>query len=169
MTMTTAPDALTSGGAPEGATFAIRHRIGTPAPAASVFAALATVDGLARWWTTDTAGDGAAGGRLTFTFGAPDRSFTMAVLETVPDERVAWLVVEGPEEWIGTTVTFTLERDAASDETVIVFTHDGWREVVPFLHHCSTKWGIYLMSLRAVLDGRDGQPWPDDVKASAFD
>lgn len=32
------------------------------------------------------------------------------------------------------------------------------------MHHCSTKWAIFLMSLKAYLETGAGQPSPHDVK-----
>lgn len=62
-----------------------------------------TVEGLAGWWTDDTAGNGAAGGRPRFRF-PPVGGFDMEVLEAGPAKRV----VDGPEEWLGTTIGWTL-------------------------------------------------------------
>ena len=81
----------------------ILHRVGvkTSTPE-KVYDALTTVDGLAGWWTADTRGSGDVGGVLEFRF-LPG-GFDMEVLETRPSERVVWRVVDGPEEWVGTTV-----------------------------------------------------------------
>jgi uncharacterized protein YndB with AHSA1/START domain len=106
----------------------ILHRIGvrTPAPD-KVYDALTTVDGLADWWTDDTKGTGdEIGGVLEFRF--PVGGFDMEVIELRPAERVAWRVVDGPAEWIGTTVEWDLHQ--ADDLTVVLFAHRGWREPV---------------------------------------
>jgi hypothetical protein len=34
---------------------------------------------------------------------------------------------------------------------------------VEFMHHCSTKWGTYLMSLKSLLEPGAGSPSPRDV------
>lgn len=144
----------------------IRHRIGIHAPQTQVHGALATIDGLSSWWTTDTSGDPEVGGKLTFTFGSPDRSATFEVLEVTPD-RVAWRGVAGPDEWTDTTVTFELSRD--EDETIVLFTHDGWREAVPFMGHCTTKWATFLLGLKSLLEGGRSVSYPDEIKISAWD
>ena len=36
----------------------------------------------------------------------------------------------------------------------MLFAHQGWAEPVEFMHHCSTKWGTYLMSLKGLLEQR---------------
>ena len=141
----------------------ILHRVGIIAPAAEVYTALTTAEGLAGWWTTDTEGEGdKVGGVLRFRFGPG--GFDMKVLELDPDKRVLWEVVEGPEEWVGTRVVWDLAR--AEDYTIVLFKHEGWREPVEFMHHCSTKWATFLMSLKALNETGKGAPDPDDVKIS---
>lgn len=88
----------------------------------------------------------------------------MKVLETEPGRRVLWEVIDGPEEWIGTRVRFNLEQE--DDFTIVLFRHEGWREPVEFMYHCSTKWATFLMSLKAVLETGRGEPAPHDVRIS---
>ena len=142
----------------------ILHRVGvvTPTPE-KVYEALTTVEGLTGWWTVDTKGDAGVGGTLAFRF-PPVGGFDMEVVELRPSERVVWRVVDGPEEWIGTTVTWDLRQDG--DYTIVLFRHEGWREPVEFMHHCSTKWGSYLMSLKSLLETGAGAPAPRDVQIS---
>jgi hypothetical protein len=47
--------------------------------------------------------------------------------------------------------------------------HSGWRELVEFMHHCSTKWATFLLSLRDLLEKSDGHPAPHDVKIHVGD
>jgi uncharacterized protein YndB with AHSA1/START domain len=138
----------------------IRHRVAVAGtPPAAVYEALTTVDGLAGWWTRDTTGDAAEGGVVAFRFGPG--GFDMAVLETTPGERVRWQVVDGPAEWVGTTIDWRLRPD--DGWTVVLFEHQGWAEPGEFLSHCSTKWATYLMSLKELLETGRGRPAPDDV------
>jgi uncharacterized protein YndB with AHSA1/START domain len=75
----------------------ILHKVGIKSTSLNeVYKALATVDGLSRWWTSDTSGESKVGGTLQFRFG--DGGFDMNVLELTPGKRVLWQVVDGPEE-----------------------------------------------------------------------
>ncbi|MET8103010.1 SRPBCC domain-containing protein [Streptomyces sp. NPDC005236] len=139
----------------------ILHRVGTTAARETVYQALTTVDGLAAWWTTDTEGTG--DDVLQFRFGDVG-GFDMKVLELQPDTRVRWEVVDGPEEWIGTTVTFDLKQEG--EWTIILFAHEGWREQVEFMNHCTTKWALFLMSLKSLVETGTGAPHPHDVRIS---
>jgi uncharacterized protein YndB with AHSA1/START domain len=141
----------------------ILHRIGITKAPEDVYAALTTADGLAAWWTRDTVGDGDEGGVLKFRF-PPVGGFDMKVLTTEPSKQVAWEVIDGPEEWVGTRVSFELKQE--DDFTIVLFRHEGWREPVEFMYHCSTKWATYLMSLKQQLETGAGQPAPDDVQIS---
>jgi len=140
----------------------ILHRIGVTASPDDVYAALTTVDGLAGWWTEDTTGDGQVGGVLRFRF-VPG-GFDMRVRELEPAKLVRWEVADGPEEWIGTTVEFELSQEDGF--TIVMFRHEGWREPVAFMSHCSTKWATFLMSLKQLVETGSGQPAPHDVQVS---
>ncbi|MCH0562232.1 SRPBCC domain-containing protein [Streptomyces sp. MUM 2J] len=137
----------------------ILHRVGIAAPPEKVYEALTTVEGLAGWWTTDTSGSG--DGVLRFRFGDVG-GFDMKVLDLQPNTRVLWEVVAGPAEWIGTTVAFDLSRDG--EWTIVLFAHEGWREPVEFMNHCSTKWAVFLMSLKSMVETGAGAPHPHDVR-----
>lgn len=145
----------------------IVHRIGIKAPAAAVYAALASIEGLAAWWTRDTQGEAAApGGRIDFRFrdgeGGEIGGFGMEVLALQPEQAVHWQVREGPPEWVATTIDFQLSRE--DEYTILMFGHRDWREPGPFMAHCSTKWATFLLSLRDFVETGHGRPAPQDLK-----
>ena len=143
----------------------ILHRVGIKAPLDAVYKALATREGLAAWWTDNTQGESKVGGLLKFVFsagGAEIGGFEMKVLALHRSELVLWQVVGGPAEWIGTKISFELKQDG--DYTIVLFKHQGWQEAVEFMHHCSTKWAIFLMSLKSLLETGTGSPNPNDIK-----
>jgi uncharacterized protein YndB with AHSA1/START domain len=142
----------------------ILHRVGASTTPDKVYEALTTVEGLAGWWTTDVNGqaDG-TGNTVQFRFGEVG-GFDMKVVDLQPNSRVEWEVVDGPAEWIGTTVTFDLAQDGPW--TIVRFAHTGWRDPVEFMYHCSTKWGSFLMSLKSLVETGAGAPHPRDVQIS---
>ena len=144
----------------------IVHRIGIKAPAAQVYTALTTIDGLARWWTEETQGDGTVGGKIGFTFRSPKGEFmgkfVMEVKERNDQKDVRWRCLEGPPDWIGTDITFQLsEQDG---QTIILFGHRNWRQEVEATYHCSMKWATFLLSLREYVETGKGKPSPHDLK-----
>ena len=141
----------------------ILHRVGAVAPIDKVYRALATPEGLAGWWTTETVGSSEVGGKLGFRFGDVG-GFDMEILQLDPAGHVRWRVIDGPQEWIGTEIDWRLEQ--RDDYTIVLFAHEGWREPVEFMHHCSTKWATFLMSLKELVETGTGRPAPDDVQVS---
>jgi len=47
--------------------------------------------------------------------------------------------------------------------------HAKWRSPVDFMHHCSTKWATFLLSLRELLEHGSGRTAPHDLKIHAGD
>lgn len=143
----------------------ILHRVGIKsATPDAIYAALTTRDGLAGWWTRDTeldAGAGEPGDTIRFRFGA-NGGFDMKIVDLEPGRRVRWQVVDGPADWIGTTIDFALAHQ--DGRTAVLFTHAGWPAPVEFMHACSTKWATFLLSLKALVETGQGAPWPNDVK-----
>ena len=139
----------------------ILHRVGIKSSLDQVYKALTTREGLAAWWTDNTQGESQVGGVIQFRFG--DRGFfDMKVLELHPTKRVLWQVLDGPAEWIGTKVNWELKQEG--DYTIVLFKHQGWKDPVEFMHHCSTKWGVFLMSLKSLVETGKGAPYPTDIK-----
>ena len=97
--------------------FDIVHRVGIKAPVAKVYAALATIEGVAAWWTQDTTGVSKPGGSIEFSFFTPSGekvgTIGVNVIALGPDKDVRWRVTSGPEEWIGTELIFKLRQDDA--------------------------------------------------------
>lgn len=144
----------------------IIHRVGIKAGPDKVFRALSTIDGLAGWWTTDTSGVADQGKTIEFQFRDPDGTIIggceVEVVKLEPFKGVRWKCVKGPEEWIGTDITFELKQENAF--TIVLFGHRNWKESVEFTAHCSTKWGVFLMSLKDLIETGKGRPSPMDVK-----
>jgi uncharacterized protein YndB with AHSA1/START domain len=141
----------------------ILHRVGMEsASPEDVYAALTTLEGLSGWWATDTKGQTEVGGILEFRF--EPGGFDMKVLELNPAESVLWEVTDGPAEWIGTTVRWDLKQEG--DYTIVLFAHEGWKEPVEFMYHCSTKWATFLVSLKQLVETGTGAPEPHDLKIS---
>ncbi len=141
----------------------ILHRVGMKSASPDdVYAALTTIEGLSGWWAKDTKGQTEVGGILEFRFGPG--GFDMVVRELNPGKSVLWEVVDGPAEWIGTTIRWDLKQDG--DWTIVLFAHEGWKEPVEFMYHCSTKWATFLLSLKQLVETGTGAPDPIDLKIS---
>lgn len=147
----------------------IIHRVGIRAPSTQVYRALTTIDGLAGWWTEETSGAAEPGSTLKFHFRDPKGQsmggFDMQVVGQTP-AQVQWKCVDGPEDWVGTDLSFDLSEE--DGYTIVKFGHRNWREVTDFMGHCSTKWGVFMMSLKDLVEQGRGQPSPRDVKIDSW-
>jgi uncharacterized protein YndB with AHSA1/START domain len=123
----------------------ILHRFTIDAPRERVHDLIATKGGVERWWTAHP--NTQEGPELQVFFGGADPAAVMHVVEDTPDQ-IVWRVVDGPADWVGTTITFALQR-RPDDGTTLLFTHGDWREANEFMHGCSTNWGAYLTSLKS--------------------
>ena len=139
----------------------ILHRVGVKTPPEPVYEALTTIEGLQGWWVKDTDGNPLAGGVIDFGF------CKMQVVEVIANKSVRWRCIDGPAEWIGTEVIFSLVWK--EEQTFVLFKHAGWKEPVEFMHHCSTKWATFLLSLRDLVEKSNGHPAPHDLKIHVND
>src|SRR5258708_32667152 len=115
----------------------ILHRISIDAPQERVHDLIATTDGVARWWTgRRLSGESSVGGRFSVYFGDADKS--AAVMEATSDKpgEGAWRVVDCPDEWTDTLITFAL-RPAASGETTRLVSRPPRTEASEFISGCS--------------------------------
>jgi uncharacterized protein YndB with AHSA1/START domain len=144
----------------------ILHRIGIKSPAARVYKALTSLEGLGHWWTEEVLGETRIGGKIEFRFRAKTGeligSMVMEVQELDDDKEVRWRCVAGPEEWVGTDITFQLSEQ--DNQTIVLFGHRNWREAVEATYHCSMKWATFLLSLREYVETGKGKPSPHDLK-----
>jgi uncharacterized protein YndB with AHSA1/START domain len=143
----------------------ILHRVGIKSSVDEVYKALSTREGLAAWWTNNTQGESLVGEVLKFRFvtdGKDIGGFEMKVLQLQPVKQVLWQVVGGPDDWIGTQISFELKQEG--DYAIVIFKHLGWKEPNEHMHHCSTKWAIFLMSLKSLVETGNGSPSPSDIK-----
>ena len=138
----------------------INHQVGIKAPPGKIYEFLTTNSGLSQWWTDDVSGAGEIGSVIKFRFngGGPD----FLVTQLVPSKMVSWKHSgTRPEAWIGTEIQFELRPDG--DQTFVRFTHANWKETTDLLAHCSTKWAMFLLSLKDAIETGTGRPFPNDI------
>src|SRR5207247_2447665 len=108
----------------------ILHKVGVKSPSTDrVYEALATTEGIAGWWTTQTRGESKVGGVVQLRFEAG--GFDMKVLDLKPGKHVLWQVVDGPSEWVGTKIEFDLRQ--VGDYATVFFKHEGWKAPSDFM------------------------------------
>ena len=145
----------------------ILHKVGIKSSSPNdVYKALTTIDGLSAWWTTDTQGESEVGGVLQFRFGTG--GFDMKVLELHPATARAVAGGRRARRMDRHNDKFR-SRCSRGDWTIVLFKHAGWKEPVEFMHHCSTKWAVFLLSLKSLLETGKGAPWPNEIKLDSWE
>ncbi|MFE7796103.1 SRPBCC domain-containing protein [Nocardia sp. NPDC057440] len=127
-----------------------------------VFSAINDVRG---WWSGEIeGGTNELGDEFTYRYEDLHHS-KQRITESIPGERVVWLVVEGGPnfvedrtEWKGTRISF--ELSAKDEGTQVRFTHVGLVPEYECFDACSDAWGSYingsLRNLIAAGTGRSG-------------
>jgi len=131
----------------------IKHLFHIAVPKEKVYEAITTIKGLSGWWTTQTTGECICGGIIRFRFGSQGND--MKVISMKKDEWVQWECIAGPEEWVGTRLTFQLNN--CEGRTRVRFEHAGWRNANDFFAGCTFTWGRYMESLRQLCQTGKGE------------
>lgn len=138
----------------------INHRVGIRGTLQDVYHALTTDAGLSGWWTPDTRGAGPVGSVIRFRFDGIGPDFEVIALQ--PQRLVRWRHAgDMPEDWKGTEVSFELSEQ--DDQVFVRFRHVHWKQASDFMAHCSTKWGVFLLSLKDAVETGRGRPFPHDI------
>lgn len=124
------------------------------APCDQVFAALTTLDGLAKWWTPSVTGSPHHGGELRFRFDAVQELIRMHVDAVAPKHSLTWTCIEhsGDPDWAGSTVNFELTETGTA--TTLNLTHTGVAA-----DHVQPGWERFLASISAYVETGVGQPF----------
>jgi len=138
----------------------INHQVGIKAPPDKIYELLTTNTGLSLWWTNDVSGAGEVGSIIQFRFngGGPDFSVTKLILNKFVGWKHSGTM---PESWMGTEIQFQLRVEES--QTLVRFTHSNWKVSSDFMAHCSTKWAVFLLSLKDALENGTGKPFPNDI------
>lgn len=142
----------------------IHHQIGVNVAIDKVYRAITTLDGLSGWWTKTT-GETNTGGRLYFHF--DDMSVEMTIKELLENKKVVWQCTEREGEWKDTIISFELTE--SDHQVVLNFSHSNWARQTSLCAHCSTKWAVFMLSLKDYLETGKGRPFPNDIKIDHFE
>jgi uncharacterized protein YndB with AHSA1/START domain len=138
----------------------LRHSVPINAPAAKVFAAIATSEGNKGWWTTDSVVSETIGGKADFGFSKRATVFHMTIDRRTPNRELIMSCSGDPDEWAGTTLNWRIEeRDG---ETILHFTHAGWRQATDFCASCNSMWGNLIFRLKSYAEtGKAAPQWTE--------
>lgn len=130
------------------------------APKEKVYEAITTIKGLSHWWTTQTTGECKPGSIIHFRFGTVGND--MKVLSQRACEWLLWECVDGPDDWLGTRISFQLDENGNKAKTRVRFEHSGWKNANDFFAACTFTWGRFMESLRQYCQTGKGEAFGSD-------
>lgn len=129
---------------------------------ATVYAALATPNGLRGWWSQDCDVATEVGGTIRFRFGRNYKDMRIERLE--PDREVRWLCIRAhmtaitrKDEWVGTRIVFRLAPEGKG-RTRLDFEHIGLVPSLECYDLCSNGWQYFMTSLQQLVETGCGTP-----------
>jgi uncharacterized protein YndB with AHSA1/START domain len=132
----------------------IRHNVVIKTTPEKVYNAVTTQEGIEAWWCKNTTAKPELGFVNTFTFGKFYNE--MEVTELQPGKRVEWTCIKSIDEWVGTTISFDLEKK--NGNTLLRFSHNGWRTITDTFAGCSYDWALFIKSLKSFCETGAGTP-----------
>ena len=113
-----------------------------------VYKALTSKSGLAGWWTEDLEHSGEPGSISTFRF--KSGAFNRMQIITSQPHWIEWQCIDGHEQWKGSRITFELCELPA--ETLVCFSHFGFKEQTTYIGECSFFWARYFIQLQQLCE-----------------
>jgi uncharacterized protein YndB with AHSA1/START domain len=126
----------------------------------AIFNAVATSEGVNGWWSNHTEGPAGPNSIMKVAFPDVAMTFDFEVTEQISGKRVGWRCLAGPPEWVGTDLSFEVQR-SEDGSTSVLFTHEGWAttgESFPFVAY---SWAQILPRLKALAESGEAQPFFD--------
>ncbi|MGA9016204.1 MAG: SRPBCC domain-containing protein [Acetobacteraceae bacterium] len=136
----------------------IMHLIKIHASSERLYQAITTTEGVRQWWTRDASIEPKVGGVGEFGFFGRRFVAKVVVEELTPVSRVRWKVSNAA--WPGSDIEFNLR--AEGNDATLVFAHHGFPRADEGYASATTRWGLYLLSLKRYLETGKGMPNPDD-------
>jgi uncharacterized protein YndB with AHSA1/START domain len=121
-----------------------------------VWAALTRVDEIARWWSSEAQVSPEVGGLAEFRFRPPAGTLQFEVAEVEQGKHMRWMSRQGPPQWAGTSISWSLEP--VQSGTNLVFTHGGFARIDVVYEATLGNWRYFLDSLKSYLETGQGTP-----------
>lgn len=139
----------------------VKHRVGIRGSAEDIHRKLHHPDELTTWWATRASGLPELGGRLELEF-AELAILTFEIRALEPPGLVRLECIEGPGPWKNSTLDVQIRKD--EDQAFVTLTHTNPAASEEDFLYFSTKWPVYLLSLKDQVESGTGRPYPNDIK-----
>ena len=132
----------------------INHQITIKAQAQKIYELITTKTGIQKWLTKEDGwnikGKETIGGTLLFYFG--ENHHEMKISKLIPNTEVTWDCTVGHPEWIGTSVSFTIE--SKGDKNILYFAHKGWANQTEFFEQCRQVWERSVIDIKNAVEAK---------------
>ncbi len=138
------------------------HFIGARTTREEMFRAISTPEGLKEWWATSANGNVEEGGTLHLVF---EQLTTLKFRYDVisPNEKLILTCFDSFKSWDKTQLVFEIEEK--DNQIFLTQTHQNIPDNdIESLSYFSTKWTVYLLSLKQYLETGKGTPYPQEFK-----
>ncbi len=122
-----------------------------------VFEAMATPQGLERWWTKSSKGDAGENGEYQLFF-RPEYDWRGKVTTYEAGKAFELQITTAHADWLGTRVGFELQSEG-SDSTLVRFYHTGWPEPNQHWRVSCYCWAMYLRLMRRYVEHGEFVPY----------
>jgi hypothetical protein len=138
---------------------------------ATAHEAFNSINSISKWWTENVEGHSQKlNDEFTVHFG--ETFMTIRVVETIPGQKIVWLVIDcykhwiknNKTEWTGTKICFEITEK--ENKTQVQFIHVGLIPGLECYDGCSSAWSAYIQqSLFGLISAGKGQPTRKETKA----
>jgi hypothetical protein len=135
----------------------ITQLIGVKVSPSKALAAVSTTKGISGWWSKTVKGEFAKGKTFDVIFDTNKVTFKP---EKVTKSEVVWKCTKDDYGMAKSKLTFSLKRKGS--ETLIFMKHTGLKAKPYEVAFMTTKWAIFMLSMRDYLEKGRGRPFPRD-------
>ena len=138
------------------------HFIGAKTSKEAMFNAISTPEGLAKWWASSAQGMAVEGGTIRLNF---DNLATLKFRydEIIYNQKLVLTCFESFKAWDKTQLVFKIEEK--DSQVFLTHIHQNISENdIESYTYFSTKWTVYLLSLKQYLETGKGTPYPSEIK-----
>ena len=124
------------------------------ADAEPVYRAIATQEGLARFWVPSATAEPVVGGEATFTFSGAPVGLRMRIDRLDEAKTVEWMCLGDFPFWEGTKLTWSLSHEDEHGGTNVLFTQTGFPDAQPLqeLGNVAHTWAQILDHLKELAE-----------------
>ena len=139
----------------------VHHRVGVAGDLNQIYRVMHEPAGLARWWASTADGTPEVGHVVNLHFKAlTTLSFEIAALEE--NALVRLRCVSGPGPWQDSQLAFAFSQDGK--QVWVELDHENESASEDDFMYFNTKWPIYLLSMRDLVETGAGTPYPGETK-----